>query len=209
MGTKLATWHTSKGTGKEGKRRRDWGEKGPFLLPFALFFPSPPLPFFYASQATKILKTTCWEGLGLLTERKPLPSFHLSALIQYLHFYLSLWNLSNCFFKPVKQRAKEWASFFNSELQMAIKTTLRDNLFNRDRVIAWSCDHLQTIVYIKTSHWLVLNKLEHFASFFRRFESISSIFLRVLEIEIRRNNSVITEHQLTLGHICNRLYVYV
>ena len=26
--------------------------------------------------------------------------------------------------------------FFNSELQMAIKTTLRDNLFNRDRVIA-------------------------------------------------------------------------
>ena len=156
-----------------------------------------------------MLKTTCWEGLGLLTERKPLPSFHPLALIQYLHFYLSLWNLSNCFFKPVKQRAKEWASFFNSELQMAIKTTLRDNLFNRDRVIAWSCDHLQTIVYIKTSQWLVLNKLEHFASFFRRFESISSIFLRVLEIEIRRNNSVITEHQLTLGHICNRLYVYV
>ena len=25
--------------------------------------------------------------------------------------------------------------FFNSELQMAIKTTLRYNLFNRDRVI--------------------------------------------------------------------------
>ena len=99
--------------------------------------------------------------------------------------------------------------FFNSELKMAIKTTLRYNLFNRDRVIAWSCDHLQTIVYIKTSQLLVLNKLEHFASFFRRFESIPSIFLKVLEIEIGRNNSVITEHQLTSGHICNRLYVCV
>ena len=92
---------------------------------------------------------------------------------------------------------------------MAIKTTLRDNLFNRDRVIAWSRDHLQTIVYIKTSQWLVLNKLAHFASFFGRFESIPSIFLKVLEVEIVRNNSVITEHQLTSGHICNRLYVYV
>ena len=90
---------------------------------------------------------------------------------------------------------------------MAINTTLRDNLFNRDRVIAWSCDHLQTIVYMKTSQLLVLNKLEHFGSFFRRFESIPNIFLKVLEVERGRNNSVITEHQLTSGHICDRLYV--
>ena len=109
-------------TGNVAYVERDWerrktekrlGREGTFSSAFRAFLPvpSPPLPFFYASQATKILKTTCWEGLGLLTERKPLPSFHLLALIQYLHFYLSLWNLSNCFFKPVKQRGKEWASF--------------------------------------------------------------------------------------------------
>ena len=40
-----------------------------------------------------------------------------------------------------------------------------------------------------------------------RFESIPSIFLKVLEVEIGRNNRVITEHQLTSGHICDRLYV--
>ena len=90
---------------------------------------------------------------------------------------------------------------------MANKTTLRDNLLNRDRVIAWSCDHLQTILYLKTSQWLALNKLEDFASFFRRSESIPSIFFKVLEVEIVRNNRVITEHQLTSGHICDRLYV--
>ena len=80
---------------ERSKTEKRLGREGTFSSAFRAFLslpspplPSPPLPFFYASQATKILKTTCWEGLGLLTERKPLPSFHPLTLIQHIFAFL-------------------------------------------------------------------------------------------------------------------------